>query len=54
MNRSLMSASVPQQLAESLAEFGTKWDYNPGDGAFYGPKVKVYISILLKEWCCDL
>ena len=39
-----MSASFPQQLAESLAEFGTKWDYNPGDGAFYGPKVKVLHS----------
>ena len=49
-----MSASLPQQLAESLAEFGTKWDYNPGDGAFYGPKVKVYIAILLMDCRCDL
>lgn len=30
-----------QQLAESLDEFGGKWELNPGDGAFYGPKVGV-------------
>ena len=29
----------PQELKESLDEFGSKWDYNHGDGAFYGPKV---------------
>jgi len=28
-----------QQLTESLEEFGEKWELNPGDGAFYGPKV---------------
>jgi len=28
-----------QQLAESLDEFGGKWELNPADGAFYGPKV---------------
>lgn len=29
----------PQQLENSLNEFGEKWVLNPGDGAFYGPKV---------------
>jgi len=28
-----------QQLEESLVEFGRNWQLNPGDGAFYGPKV---------------
>lgn len=28
-----------QQLEESLNDFGHKWELNPGDGAFYGPKV---------------
>ena len=29
-----------QQLENSLKEFGEKWMLNPGDGAFYGPKVR--------------
>ena len=28
-----------QELAEVLDSFGQKWELNPGDGAFYGPKV---------------
>ena len=28
-----------QQLENSLNDFGEKWVLNPGDGAFYGPKV---------------
>jgi threonyl-tRNA synthetase len=28
-----------KQLEEALNEFGQKWTINPGDGAFYGPKV---------------
>ncbi|PIO16487.1 hypothetical protein AB205_0121860, partial [Aquarana catesbeiana] len=28
-----------KQLENSLNEFGEKWVLNPGDGAFYGPKV---------------
>ena len=37
---SLFSLSSPlQQLEESLKEFGHPWQLNPGDGAFYGPKV---------------
>ena len=34
-----------QSLAESLDEFGTNWELNPGDGAFYGPKVSHVIPI---------
>ena len=26
-------------MEESLTEFGHPWQLNPGDGAFYGPKV---------------
>jgi len=37
-----------KQLEEALNEFGQKWTLNPGDGAFYGPKVKLKIfSIFL-------
>lgn len=28
-----------QQLENSLRHFGERWELNPGDGAFYGPKV---------------
>ena len=28
-----------QELENALNEFGQKWELNPGDGAFYGPKV---------------
>lgn len=28
-----------QQLERSLQQFGERWEVNPGDGAFYGPKV---------------
>ena len=30
-----------QQLEESLNSFGVPWKLNPGDGAFYGPKVNI-------------
>ena len=30
-----------KQLENSLNDFGEKWELNPGDGAFYGPKVSV-------------
>jgi len=32
-----------KQLEESLDEFGEPWTVNPGDGAFYGPKVDITI-----------
>lgn len=33
-----------QQLERSLQQFGERWELNPGDGAFYGPKVSVTLS----------
>ncbi|ELU14394.1 hypothetical protein CAPTEDRAFT_158346 [Capitella teleta] len=32
-----------KQLSESLDKFGKGWELNPGDGAFYGPKVDIVI-----------
>lgn len=32
-----------KQLEEALNEFGQKWAINPGDGAFYGPKVDIFL-----------
>ncbi|KAJ1865760.1 threonyl-tRNA synthetase [Coemansia sp. RSA 989] len=32
-----------QQLQEALDEFGYPWELNPGDGAFYGPKIDIVI-----------
>ena len=31
------------QLTEALNEFGYPWELNPGDGAFYGPKIDITI-----------
>lgn len=36
-------------LSESLNEFGAKWNLNPGDGAFYGPKIDITIKDALKR-----
>ncbi|XP_058395033.1 threonine--tRNA ligase, mitochondrial isoform X3 [Diceros bicornis minor] len=32
-----------QFLQQALEEFGEPWDLNPGDGAFYGPKIDVHL-----------
>jgi threonyl-tRNA synthetase len=45
------------QLQEALDEFsqegGVSWELNPGDGAFYGPKIDVTISdALRREFQC--
>ncbi|KAL0985211.1 hypothetical protein UPYG_G00154140 [Umbra pygmaea] len=32
-----------QQLERGLEQFGESWELNPGDGAFYGPKIDVQI-----------
>uniref|UniRef100_A0AAY4AIN7 threonine--tRNA ligase n=1 Tax=Denticeps clupeoides TaxID=299321 RepID=A0AAY4AIN7_9TELE len=32
-----------QQLEISLQQFGERWELNPGDGAFYGPKIDIQI-----------
>ena len=41
------------QLAEALDQTGHKWKLNPGDGAFYGPKIdiKVYDALKRKHQC---
>eukprot|EP01098_Paradermamoeba_levis_P002089 TRINITY_DN1247_c0_g1_i1.p1 TRINITY_DN1247_c0_g1~~TRINITY_DN1247_c0_g1_i1.p1 ORF type:complete len:718 (+),score=257.49 TRINITY_DN1247_c0_g1_i1:75-2156(+) len=36
-------------LAEALNAFGKPWKLNPGDGAFYGPKIDIHISDALKR-----
>jgi len=28
-------------LEDALNKFGEPWEFNPGDGAFYGPKVEI-------------
>jgi len=33
-----------QQLEECLDESGLAWKLNPGDGAFYGPKIDIQVS----------
>ncbi|XP_062945328.1 threonine--tRNA ligase 2, cytoplasmic isoform X2 [Cynocephalus volans] len=33
-----------KQLQNSLLEFGEPWKVNPGDGAFYGPKIDIKIK----------
>ena len=41
-------------LRKSLDQFsektGWKWDLNPGDGAFYGPKIDITIMDVLRRW----
>lgn len=41
------------QLAESLEKIGKPWKINPGDGAFYGPKIdiKVFDALKRKHQC---
>lgn len=39
-----------KELKESLDEFGEKWEYNHGDGAFYGPKIDITIMDALKRF----
>lgn len=36
-------------LAEALDAFGKPWKLNPGDGAFYGPKIDIHIQDALKR-----
>jgi len=40
-------------LEESLKEKGLKYEVNPGDGAFYGPKIDIKLKDALKRsWQC--
>lgn len=36
-------------LEDSLVKFGQPWELNPGDGAFYGPKIDITISDALRR-----
>lgn len=36
-------------MEDSLNEFGDPWKLNPGDGAFYGPKIDITIMDALKR-----
>ncbi|KAJ1914325.1 threonyl-tRNA synthetase [Mycoemilia scoparia] len=38
-----------RQLAAALDRSGKKWDINPGDGAFYGPKIDITIRDALNR-----
>lgn len=38
-----------RQLAKSLDDFGQPWKENPGDGAFYGPKIDITIQDALRR-----
>jgi threonyl-tRNA synthetase len=39
-----------QQLSQALDErYPGKWDLNPGDGAFYGPKIDITIRDALRR-----
>jgi len=44
-----MWEKAEKQLSESLNEFGQKWEVNPGDGAFYGPKIDITLMDALKR-----
>jgi len=45
--------SAEEQLASALNQFGKPWKVNPGDGAFYGPKIdiKVYDAMKRRHQC---
>ncbi|KAH3660020.1 hypothetical protein OGAPHI_007225 [Ogataea philodendri] len=38
------------KLESALKKWGGNWEINPGDGAFYGPKIDVMISDALRRW----
>jgi len=38
-----------KQLADALNKFGKPWKLNPGDGAFYGPKIDIKLYDALKR-----
>lgn len=40
---------LSKALDQFTAEVGVKWELNPGDGAFYGPKIDITISDALKR-----
>lgn len=46
----LLTDAFTQQLKRSLNKhYPGKWDINPGDGAFYGPKIDITIRDALRR-----
>jgi len=46
-------AKLKEALENFKARGGGQWELNPGDGAFYGPKIDVVVTDALKrEWQC--
>lgn len=39
-----------KKLENALVRWGGNWELNPGDGAFYGPKIDIMISDALRRW----
>ncbi|KAM3825068.1 regulation of nuclear pre-mRNA domain-containing protein 2 isoform 3-T6 [Vipera latastei] len=46
----LLWDQAEQLLEKSLRDFGWPWELNPGDGAFYGPKVDIQIQDALGRY----
>mmetsp|Transcript_9144 Transcript_9144/g.6894 ORF Transcript_9144/g.6894 Transcript_9144/m.6894 type:complete len:85 (+) Transcript_9144:1369-1623(+) len=38
-----------EALKEALDKYGRPWKLNPGDGAFYGPKIDIKVFDALKR-----
>nr|CAI5828988.1 unnamed protein product [Callosobruchus analis] len=49
MGEIAMWDSAEEALRESLDAFGQPWRLNPGDGAFYGPKIDITIQDALQR-----
>lgn len=41
--------SAENALKKALEEFGMGWKLNPGDGAFYGPKIDIKVKDCFKR-----
>lgn len=41
--------SAEKALEDALNKFGKPWTLNPGDGAFYGPKIDIKVFDALKR-----
>ncbi|KAM4661894.1 threonine--tRNA ligase 1, cytoplasmic-like isoform 2-T3 [Discoglossus pictus] len=39
-----------EELEKSLKAFGVPWELNPGDGAFYGPKIDIQIQDAMSRY----
>ncbi|CAG8598483.1 8746_t:CDS:10, partial [Racocetra fulgida] len=45
----LGTIEVWNQAEKALNKFGEPWEFNPGDGAFYGPKIDITVSDAIKR-----